>query len=362
MQKAPKVLYITFIDFSKSSESGSSVRPKRMYEAFEQMGYQVVLITGASNKRKERKGAVTVARRYLQNDLPDICYIEPPSGPIFFKCDRQLIKKIHELGIPIGFFYRDIYWRFPMHDFVNKRSIFAVLKEWIIKAMQHRDFRLIQRYVSKIYLPSQSVNNYIGLSNYGILPPGCQEKDCIKVAHSKVTGIFVGGATERYGMGLLLKAWAKIAPQDAELIIVCPREQWENWVKEWPVYRNVADNVHIYHLCDGQELDALYQISDFGLIPLRKTKYNDIAVPIKLYEYVANRLPIVTTNCTETEEIIKKYGIGIVCGDNEEEYSAAIEKMIYNLSSGKKYLTELELAYKQNLWRRRAEKVIDDLM
>lgn len=107
-----KVLYITFTDFGELS-SGSSVRPFRMYNAFVNLGLDVKLLEGQQNRRKERRLKVKKIIDWLDDNNPDICYVEPPSGPFFNQIDLKLLKKVHNMGIPIGLFYRDFYWKFP---------------------------------------------------------------------------------------------------------------------------------------------------------------------------------------------------------------------------------------------------------
>ena len=47
------ILYITFVDFNEQ-KSGSSVRPKKIYDTFLEEGYKVTLLTGLQNRMKER--------------------------------------------------------------------------------------------------------------------------------------------------------------------------------------------------------------------------------------------------------------------------------------------------------------------
>ena len=105
------VLFITYIDFEEFY-SGSQVRPQKMYEAFKNLGYEVKLLECQQNRFSERKKAVKDINKWLNNNKPDFCYIESPSGPIFNFADFQLIKRISKAGIKIGFYYRDLYWLF----------------------------------------------------------------------------------------------------------------------------------------------------------------------------------------------------------------------------------------------------------
>lgn len=358
-----KILYITFIDFDSPSESGSSVRPKCMLEAFQTLGCEVTLLSGITNSRAKRKSGVSRIRSWLKTNRPDICYIEPPTGPLFFMCDRNLIRKLHRMGVPIGFFYRDIYWKFQSDD-LEKTNVGWIykMKALLIRAMQKRDYRMLKRCVDQFYFPSETVNRYMKFENFKVLPPGCRELAIKKSEHTMPTAIYVGGATERYGMRLLLESWEHLnMDQKARLIIVCPKVQWQDWISKHPKYKDLIEGIEVFHLSDGEELEKLYEISDFALIPILKTSYNDMALPIKLYEYISRDLPVVATNCAEMEKVINEYHLGIVKNDNVQDFAEGIYQMITDMEAQKDYRKSLERAKEENTWQKRAKTVIQDL-
>lgn len=363
MSKGKVVLYITFIDFNCSPTSGSSVRPMRIYDAFIQRGYEVKLLSGAGNKRDIRKKNVSEIREWLKENKPDFCYIEPPSGPIFYHCDRALIVYLHKIGVPIGFFYRDLYWRFPVKDFENKTKIdLNWLKHQVITRMQHRDFRLIKRKVDQIYFTSSKCNNFMKLDNFELLPPGCIElNNEVKNSHNH-TAIYVGGATVRYGLGLVLDSCIEVAKKtDIVLNIVCPEKQWMSWVIDFPQYKNLPDWIRVYHIGDGVELDELYSESDLALVPILKTEYNDLALPIKLFEYISRFLPIVSTDCDAIKEFMEPYSIGLIAKDNVNDYSKAVFDMLTNTEKYDESQKNMIVALQENLWTKRVDKVAKDL-
>lgn len=356
-----KVLYITFIDFEAEKGTGSSVRPKRMYDAFVELGYEVKLLSGAMNNRKARQDGVKQIIDYLKDSRPDFCYIEPATGPMFFSCDRKLIKKIKQLDIPIAYFYRDIYWKFDVSKFNNSISLLSRLKAFVIKTMQKKEFELLKKCVSRFYFASNSVNKYMELEDFGILPPGCINLINEKIQHKDITAIYVGGATERYGMGLILESWKMI--DNAKLIVVCPEKQWHDWCMYHPDYMSLPLNVKVYHLSDGEELNNLYRSADFSLIPILKSEYNDMAIPIKLFEYTSRDLPIVATNCYEMKKIIDKYNIGIVTADNEEEYIFGLKSMIEKLQQDKdSFRDNIKYMKKENMWTDRVKTIVHDMI
>jgi glycosyltransferase involved in cell wall biosynthesis len=51
------------------------------------------------------------------------------------------------------------------------------------------------------------------------------------------------------------------------------------------------------------------------ITPRRKTPYNDLAVPIKVMEYLGYRRPLIVTDTTETAEVVRGAGCGVVVPD-----------------------------------------------
>ena len=155
-----KILYITYIDFDGSGKSGSSVRPQKMYEAFLNLGLDVKLLECQQNKFKERRKKVREILEWLDNNTPDICYIESPSGPIFNQIDLKLIKKVHNMGVPIGYFYRDAFWLFP-----EMQKKIKLIKRHLINFMNLRDLHVLENNCDIVYFPTNSAISLFDFSN-----------------------------------------------------------------------------------------------------------------------------------------------------------------------------------------------------
>ena len=89
-----------------------------------------------NNNLSARKNAVKKVRDLLKTWIPDACYIEPPSGPMFYYGDIGLIKLLHKKQVPIAIFYRDAYWKYPEYTQEGKQFLRNRIKHFIIRAMQ----------------------------------------------------------------------------------------------------------------------------------------------------------------------------------------------------------------------------------
>lgn len=357
------LLYIAFVDLDDESKSGSSVRPKKMLEAFQNEGLKIKVLHGWNNQRRERKKRVKEIMNWLDSNYPKICYIEPPSGPFFCSEDLMLLSKLKRLGVPIGIFYRDAYWMFP--ETYGKSSAFDHIKHVVIRAMHKRDLWVFKRTCKCFFFPSMTMANLFKFNDGNIvvpLPPGCTNNSCNtkQVGNGTRTYFYVGAASERYGTDMLLEAFAKVNESGAKsnLIAVTPEKQW---VDMFGAKYDKAPWLKLVHTGDQSILRELYQQADICIVPLRKNFYNDFAVPIKLFEYLSYEKPVLSTNCTETSRFIAENDIGWVIDDNAEDMANALIRLELDRAEIGLKQENCVVAKKKNLWAERAKLVVDTL-
>ena len=364
--KEKKILYITFTNLSATASTGSELRPQKMLAALRESAAEVRYVTGVQNDFKSRMEAYRTAMGWLKEWRPDLCYIEPPSGPLFFSCDRQLIRTLHALHVPIGLFYRDAYWRFPelIGDAAEQKSIKAALKAKVIYLMQRRDWRLYLKNCKRIYFPTALMASYFDCKQAGVLPPGCTSHIDGPTPHNTIpSAVYVGGATERYGMPLLLSAGQLVNQHTLKLKInvVCQEPAWNAFLETHPQYNCPMPWLEVHHLNAGARLEQLYGECDFAVIPLVKNTYHDFAFPVKLAEYLSHLLPIVSTDCVETQAFIDENKIGLVAEAAPGPFAAALARMAEDETLRSSFRMQAVRARADNLWTKRADKVIHDL-
>lgn len=347
------MLYITYIDFG-DLKSGSSVRPQRMYEGFEQLGLDIKLLQTQQNRRKERAAAVREIDQWLDRNRPDFCYVESPSGPIFNQCDLRLLKRIHKLGIPMGYFYRDAAFRFDEIFIKGKKS----LKQHVIAWMSERDVRFLEKNVDLLYFPTESMAKYFQFKRVAYLPPACMGSSGTKIQQkNEKKSIYVGGVSKRYGTDTLLGAFDRLNQDGAEypLTLVC-RQPEAAYIGE--EYRK-KPWLRIVH-ASGGELVPLYAEANLALYPIEKNTYNDFAFSVKLMEYLEYGLPVVSVNCTEAEKFIRQFQTGLVCQNDPEDFAEKVRTILLpeNYAS---FAQQTAAAVEGNRWIDRAQTVVKDL-
>lgn len=338
------ILYITFVDFSEQ-KSGSSVRPKKIYDAFLEEGYKVTLLTGLQNRKAERwKNVWNFFKKIRVKDYV-FCYIEPPAGPIFNFCDHLLFLYIARIKkIPTGLFYRDAYWKFA--DWYDAKGI----KRSIINTMHKFDWFIIKHTCKRVYFPTKTMGDLFDFKDKEPLPPACENLSIQSEIKESIELIYVGGMSEQYGGPLLLQALNRVnISKKMNLHLVCRKEEKDKLAdyidKEW---------LKVYHV-SGEELKDVYKKANVSIIPRKIDFYMDFSMPVKLFEYISYELPVISTKCKEVANFINKNEIGKVSMDNVDAlYECLINITMEDIDKYSEIIKEVK---KNNTWSKRVEQI-----
>jgi glycosyl transferase family 1 len=253
--------------------------------------------------------AAALARYLAAGRLRDVAaiYVENATtlpGPL----DLAFLAVARARGIPILTYVRDAQQLFPEYYAVTS------LKRRVSRALFLPSTRTLMRLSTTVAFPSRGLAAAVlgdarRANAAPLLPPGSRLADAGPVNPEARALLFVGGLRyPAHGGSILLEAMelARARPSDLELICVSrpgeepagPRPAWLRLVR-----------------AEGREIDALLPEVLATITPRHKTPYNDLAVPIKVMEYLGYRRPMIVTDTTETAEIVRGAGCGVVVPD-----------------------------------------------
>jgi len=258
-------------------------------------------------------------------------------------------------NIPIGLFYRDIYWKFP--QYMNK----GIIKNFILKVLFKFDLVFYRYHINMLYLPSIRMNEYINIRSVPVktLPPGISSQIIENKGYSenKLSLIYVGGIGNHYQIHKLLRAVNMIPGID--LVICCRKEEW---VKNKIGYAHlVQPNISIEHAI-GKDLSFLYQKANIACCFFENSIYRNFAMPLKLFEYLSFCKPVIATKGTAVGDFVDTYDIGWAIPYDEKALLDLLEYLQDYPHTIQEKMRNIAMILPLHTWNARVKQVCMDLV
>lgn len=360
------IVYYPF-NIDKNHPSATNIRPVKFIEGFKEAGYEVEVIMGYGQERKAR--VEEVKRKIEKGERYDFLYTESATEPTLLTeknhipkfpfLDFGFFKYCKKKGIPIGLFYRDIYWRFSLY----KESV-ALQKRIPAYAFYYYDLMMYKKYLNVLFLPSTMMKKYIPF-NISIptyqLPSGCEEvlvNNSSPKENKTIKILYVGGIDKKlYNIEGLVKAVYE--NEEFTMDICCRENEWKSNRGQYEKYLN--DRIHVIHK-KGKELDEAAMEADLFSLVFETSEYRKFAMPMKLFSYIAYGKPIIGIKDTAGGDFIEENNIGYVVNYDESEIKALLKRIeIISEDEKERKLQAVKEAYKKNTWKQRAIMVAECL-
>lgn len=361
-----KIIFHHPLPLNPNAVSASGIRPLKMLEAFQELGYEVDVIAGYS---QERKRQITKIKKNIKNGLRyDFMYAESSTAPTTLTdphhlplhplLDYSFFRFCKKNRIPIGLFYRDIYWLFEGYG----KSL-NPLKASVAKAAYRFDLLTYKQTLSRLYLPSLKMGDYIPIVNSHIfkaLPPGhasprVNNSTSFQIPDRPLKLFYVGGLSSYYQLHELFDAVQK--QPNVELTICTRQAEWHAVMHE---YQWVSPNIKIIHL-SGSTMQQELRNCDITVLFVKPQEYREFAAPLKLYEYLGYQKPILASEKTLAGDFVKKHGIGWAIPYDCDAATHFFSTLLTDPNQIASVYKNLQDIAPQHSWRARAEQVIKDL-
>ena len=222
------------------------------------------------------------------------------------------------LGIPVLTYIRDAYQLFPEYyppDSLRHRFGRAVFRP-TIAALRAASTRLA--------FPTEGLAEAVqgaGERPHVLLPPASPPPVEVSRAPGARQLLFVGDARlPVHGADRLVVAVGLARERGAtmELTVVArPGQEPPGPHPPW---------LHLVR-AEGPRIHELLSTVVATVIPRPRTPYNDVALAIKLFDYLSYGRPVLVTDCTEQARIIREADAGIVVGDSIEELADGVTRV-----------------------------------
>lgn len=205
------------------------------------------------------------------------------------------------------------------------------LKRIVAKSLPRKAVKVIvaSKGLLEYYREKEGLRNVIYIPNsadLSIFNPADYGK---QVPSSEPTFVWSGILYFHAPWKFIVKAF-KIMRNEARLLIVGngpARRSLSKLLKSLKIKRKVEVTGWLPHT----EVPGILASADIGLLPQYNDMYHKCKCPIKLFEYMAMKLPIVSTDVGEPAHMIRKTGCGVNTGVNYREFANAMDKIVENI-------------------------------
>lgn len=246
----------------------------------------------------------------------DGIYVEN-SSTLPSETDVAFLALARLLGIPVLTYVRDAQYLF------GEYYVAGGLKRRLARALFLPAIRLLRVVSSRTAYPSAGLARAVRDPSPEplLLPPGSPAPFDVARRPDARTLLFVGGM--RYpvhGLDLLVGAVERVRVEGHELDVVCISRPGEEPPEPRPAWLRVEHG-------GAEEIRDLLPGVLATVQPRRRSPYNDIAVPIKVMEYLAYGRPLLVTDCLEQAEIVRNADAGIVVHDEIDAMADGLRRL-----------------------------------
>ncbi|MGA4670826.1 glycosyl transferase [Propionibacteriaceae bacterium Y1923] len=307
-----RVIYHVPYPLQFTNPTGGGVRPVKMLRALQER-YDVAVVAGTAAERRVAIGEVMSSIR--AGEFFEFCYSESSTMPTALTethhlpthplLDFSFFGQLRSHHVPVGLFYRDIHWRFPMY-----KEGTSLPKRIGAKAAYHYDLWQYGRCVDHLFLPSVEMAAYVPLPRHvpvSALPPGHEGGELTgqDTSAHPIRLFYVGGTKSNYRLHEFLAA-VHATPQVE--FVLCTRES--EWADARPGYAEwLGDNLTVVH-ANGPETAPFFEAANVAVVATEPQEYWNFAAPLKVYEYLGHGLPMIASEGSLAGRFVAEHGLG----------------------------------------------------
>lgn len=345
---------------------GSALRPCQMLRALRAIGYEVDVVAGYSHERKKKIRAIK--KRIRDGVVYDFVYSESVNDPTLLSdsdhlprhpfLDFRFLGFCRKKGVPVGLFYRDMHWQFPVY-----RERVPHWKQMITLPLFRRDLRMYRKNVDVLYVPSERMGEIVPHSTTKPLPPGGQKRpevlDC-RASKAQEKGslrvFYVGNVMGVYDLTDFCKAVKET--ENVYLTICTPQTSWEQMQRNYAPY--LCDRIRVVHKSSG-ELQPYYEEADVFCCCLEVNQYTALAMPIKVFESISYGVPVMISDGIAAGELIAREKCGWIVQNNAEDYARLLKFLRDEPDDVRQKTKNTMMIAPTHSWESRAQQVAEDL-
>ncbi|WP_149302594.1 glycosyltransferase [Cutibacterium modestum] len=338
---------------------GGQKRAVAMFKALVEWG-EVWLVAGNANQRRRRMKVVMDAVRagtrfefcYSESSTMPTTLTEPHHLPTHPVQDFAFLTRLRRHGIPVGLFYRDVYWKFPLYGEGVPKA-----KQLVAQTMYRYDLLAYRQCLDVLFLPSLRMGEWVDVGDRVkkvALPPGHDIDETPTAPPSSPLSMFyVGGLGSLYDLSDFCEAVASV-PETSLTICTRPKE-WEQARKDYGPL--MGDNIKVVHANGKKELEPYFAAANVAVLAMAPHEYRGFAAPLKLFEYIGNGKPIIATEGTFVGDVVTHDKLGWTVKASVDEFATLLEQLTRHPEQVDAAFDRVMAARDQHTWSARVEEL-----
>lgn len=350
--RATRIVFHAPYPLDPAPRSASRQRPNQMLAAFMGLGHRVHRLTGLPFQRS--LALADLRHRLAAGQEIEFLYSENSTQPnllatslragIAPALEARVLALCARHGIPVGQFYRDVYWRFE-----ESQASVPLPRRLLMQAAYRADLAVLRLSTAHMFLPSLPMAPIVPFpeDRVSALPPGAPVHD--SPSPGGLSLLYVGGIGAGYALDEGLRALAQIP--EAHLTMVVREAEWETHRERYAPL--LTDRVRIVH-AGSDELQELYDAASACLLLVAPDGYRRFAVPLKLFEYLGYGKPVLASSGTLAGDMVEEMGSGFTVENDHAEIAALLRRLAADPSLLEDAAVRAREAGRRNTWRERA--------
>jgi glycosyltransferase involved in cell wall biosynthesis len=317
MRKSGEIVILGMFDLARL-DSARAVRIHNLHLSLRALA-PVTLLAG---NRSPRRWAVL--RYLLRGGLrrTRAVYVEASNGPAT-EIELLFLALARTAGIPVIIYIPDAYQLFP-DIFPRGIGLKTKLLEWGWRC----SIAVYLRLANLLLFPSLGLAECFNSRQAVdvLLPAGQCQQELVPQAWESPTVVYVGAATFNDGSDLLLSAMEQVVAQYPKARCHFISSIIEgNILAKHPAYH--APWLTVEQRA-SDELAAVMISATLAIIPARVNPYNDLRMPIKLFDYMSFGRPVVVTRCRDMAALVNELEVGLVVDDTVDGLAQGIIRLL----------------------------------
>ena len=142
-------------------------------------------------------------------------------------------------------------------------------------------------------LPPDKVHVVMNLPDPALFPI---RAPVVRPAGEPLTFLYHGSFTHRYGIDVMLQAFARVIQRHEARLIIHGRGEYEDSIRSQITQLRLDDRVELTNQwMPSEQLPDLVKSADIGIVPYRRDVFTDGILPTKLMEYAALGVPAIAS-------------------------------------------------------------------